>query len=146
MEHYDTHNDFIIEREYIIENENECFICLDLVLNDEKPIFLTEQNIYCQTCFCNGSVHSQCLQKWYNRNASCPICRQEMFHPVSIKEAFLDNNPIVIFIYSSRFEHILILTKKLIVASFLFCLFNVILLTLNYDRLIMNDGNHTYHE
>jgi hypothetical protein len=147
IEHYDTENDFIIESNFKFDNQNEkeCFICLDIMLNDDTPIVLLDQKIYCQTCLCNGWVHNICLKKWYDKNESCPICRGEMFKPVGMREIFIDRNPFIIFVYSTRFHDMLIIIKKLILASFLFCLINVILSVINYNHLDVNNNSY-YNE
>jgi len=135
VEHYDTENDCILDNSDETINESECFVCLELILNGEKPILLKNQNIYCRTCQCNGYIHNECLKKWYRRNESCPICREEMIRPITMVDIFIHQNPFIIFIYSSRFEHMVKITKKLILASFLFCSINIILIILNYKML-----------
>ena len=55
---------------------DDCFICFDYVINNEKfPIYLSKQQLYLNTCDCDGSVHISCLKKWFNKHTSCPICR-----------------------------------------------------------------------
>ena len=143
VEHYDIENDYILDISNEMISENECFICLDLLFNDEMPIFLKNQNIYCKTCKCNGCIHNECLKKWYLRNESCPICREEMLRPATMTDIFIHQNPLIIFIYSSRFEHMVKLTKKLVLGSLLFCAINVILLIVNFQMIYDNyDENY----
>lgn len=135
VEHYDTENDYILDPSSEMMSEGECFICLDFLLNNEKPIFLKNQSIYCRTCHCNGLIHNECLKKWYHRNESCPICREEMIKHKTMTDIFVHQNPLIIFIYSTRFDDMIIITKKLITASLLFCAINIILVIVNYHMI-----------
>lgn len=135
IEHYDTENDYIFDASNETMILSECFICLDLLLNEENPIMLKNQNLYCRRCHCNGYIHNECLKKWHRRNNSCPICRKEMIMSITITDIFIHHNPFVEFIYSSRFEDMISLTKKLILGSSLFCAVNIILMILNSELL-----------
>jgi len=72
-EHYD---DQPIYKDYC---DKECFICFETKSSQGyKTINLIEQTIYLHNCNCNGSIHNECLQLWFNMNYSCPICRNKM--------------------------------------------------------------------
>jgi hypothetical protein len=81
--------------EELIYKENcdkECFICFETKSSQGfKTINLTEQTIYLHNCRCNGPIHNECLQLWFNMNESCPICRNKMIER--------NNATIVVFYY-----------------------------------------------
>lgn len=77
-EHYDDQN---IYEEYYNKNyyNKECFICFEFKSSDGlNTINLMEQTIYLNNCMCNGSIHEECLKIWFDKNSSCPICREKM--------------------------------------------------------------------
>jgi len=47
---------------------NLCFICLQ---NTETRLRRTWKQ-----CVCDGYVHTECINEWYNHSANCPICRK----------------------------------------------------------------------
>ena len=56
--------------------DNECFICFEYTNEtDMNLINLQIQDLYLNTCECRGSVHNNCLKKWFDNNKTCPICR-----------------------------------------------------------------------
>ena len=73
-EHYDDEQP--IDDEYC---DKECFICFEFKSSKGlKTINLIDQTIYLNECICNGRIHDECLQLWFNTNSSCPICRNRM--------------------------------------------------------------------
>jgi hypothetical protein len=55
---------------------NLCVVCWN---TDEKfePVYrIKVYDDYQFYCECNTFIHRSCLQKWYNRTNSCPICRE----------------------------------------------------------------------
>ena len=57
----------------------ECFICYEILCeNKSKIIKLKKQNFYIKNCTCDGFIHIFCLDKWYNLNKTCPVCRQNI--------------------------------------------------------------------
>jgi len=69
IEHYDDD----IYSDYKIE---ECFICYDI--KNETPINLEKQIYYLKLCSCNGWIHKTCLDNWFLKKNSCPVCRTNM--------------------------------------------------------------------
>ena len=55
---------------------SECFICFEILQDKTKPIKLISQEKYVKNCTCNGLIHINCLDKWYNISKKCPICRE----------------------------------------------------------------------
>lgn len=85
-EHYDDEQPIC---EYYCDKE--CFICFELEsCKGFKTICLIEQTLYLHNCNCNGPIHTECLQLWFNINNSCPICRNRM----------IERNNATIFIFN----------------------------------------------
>ena len=61
------------------ENETEkhdCFICYENEDREKyKPIKLGTQQKYIRNCSCDVFIHITCLDRWYELNHTCPICR-----------------------------------------------------------------------
>lgn len=59
---------------------DECFICYEVSTDLEIcPISLKSQNNYYKQCGCDGWIHKQCLDKWFNQQKKCPVCRLEIY-------------------------------------------------------------------
>lgn len=63
-----------------IEDIGDCFICYEMEDREKNmPIKLGKQKKYLKKCKCDGFIHISCLDKWYQMNSTCPICRKTMF-------------------------------------------------------------------
>ena len=51
----------------IKEHLDDCSICLEKILNDDKHI-----------TSCNHSFHEECMARWMSLNNSCPLCRKHL--------------------------------------------------------------------
>jgi len=92
-------------------NNDECFICLELLHNDEKVIKLNESIYYKKICDCNALVHNYCLNKWYSIAYICPICRKNIFSqhvPVSQNIVIINNGR-----QNSSLHHFIIIVSKM---------------------------------
>lgn len=69
FEHY--YNDDILINDEI----NECFICYEVLDKSNILIKLNNKINYIKACNCEGCIHIKCLDKWYESNNSCPVCR-----------------------------------------------------------------------
>lgn len=93
-QHYDidkTKDNSIFER--IKEQHDDCFICYENEDREKnKPIKFGRQRKYLKRCYCDVSVHITCLDKWYQLNPSCPICRKSivLHRDKSIRESIND--------------------------------------------------------
>lgn len=65
----------ITYKDELIHDEKDCFICLELYIDNSKTIRLNNMNDYIKNCSCNGWIHEQCFNSWHNINKHCPICR-----------------------------------------------------------------------
>lgn len=106
VEHYDTNNDYtnsiILDKEVEKIYLNECFVCLDSGISNEKLIKLKNQILYFKICVCDGYIHDSCLNKWYKLQSSCPICRTHICKLPSFKTRIITyffRNRMISFIY-----------------------------------------------
>ena len=61
--------------------KNECFICFEVSSEYEYyPSRLNSQLYFFKICNCDGWIHENCIETWYNIHGSCPICRTEMIN------------------------------------------------------------------
>jgi hypothetical protein len=124
-EHYDdTQPNYYDNNNNDNNNEvSECFICFDIkISNETTPIKLKKQTIYFKTCSCDCFVHNICLQQWFEKNNTCPICRIIVRKKNTI--FFIVNDYILNRIYT--YIYIINLFKtfiKMISSLFMFCLF-----------------------
>ena len=59
------------------KEQRECFICFDFQL-DNNIIKLKNNTDFYKFCDCDGYIHVNCLNSWYEKNEECPICRNPM--------------------------------------------------------------------
>ena len=123
FEHYNDHVFFQNEK-------NVCFICYEINnANEYEPVKLNSQTDYIKNCNCNGWIHKKCLNKWYNKSRSCPICRIYVNKRLANKIIILekDNRYFLINIYK--------ITSYLYLLFFLYYIFNfyVLVITGNYN-------------
>ena len=75
------------------EEENTCFICLELkIMKEKKPKRLKNQKIYIKTCQCDGFIHNSCLKTWYTASGKCPICREIMLNKNAVLAVLVTMN------------------------------------------------------
>ena len=49
---------------------SECIICTDIIENNNNLLS------HIRTCNCNlDKIHTKCIEKWWEKNSSCPLCR-----------------------------------------------------------------------
>ncbi len=62
-----------------MQEEEECFICLQDLESNRTTIRLKHHNLYKKRCKCDGYIHESCLEDWLYINNSCPLCREPMY-------------------------------------------------------------------
>jgi hypothetical protein len=92
--------------EEINENENEnlieCFVCYEFKTERrEKPIKLYGQNYYVKHCVCDGFIHKKCLDKWFEQNGTCPICRNNIYENNNLIHSIVNYKKYGYIIYAS---------------------------------------------
>jgi hypothetical protein len=66
--------------------EPECCICFEISKQNEKiPSRLKNQDIFLKTCNCDLWIHQNCLEMWYTRHETCPICRTYMMQTITLE-------------------------------------------------------------
>jgi hypothetical protein len=68
---FNNKNDLIEQEDYI--NNNVCIICTNEFKKDDEIITLSKE--YDIDCECNYSYHRDCIDEWFERSRSCPLCR-----------------------------------------------------------------------
>ena len=144
IEHYDDLSENTPED--IDSKQNECFICLEIHTNDnDTPIDWKTQKIYIRFCECGGWVHVQCVNRWYNGNNKCPICRQNMYtFDSTIFSLFLyvnNNNLLNIYVCIYECLRICKLMLWLFMATFYsFCIYSMLFTTpFRHSIILHND-------
>jgi hypothetical protein len=54
------------------KKDTTCIICWT---NESEPILLKQITQFITFCDCNTYIHDDCLNTWYCKTYSCPICR-----------------------------------------------------------------------
>ena len=62
----------------IDKETRECFVCFEIQFDNNDIISLKNQTDYYKFCKCDGYIHVNCLNLWYEKNPECPICRNSM--------------------------------------------------------------------
>jgi hypothetical protein len=53
----------------LAELENPCTVCQDVIAEGDELRRLTH---------CNHAFHKYCIDRWYQRNVHCPVCRHDI--------------------------------------------------------------------
>jgi hypothetical protein len=141
LEHY---NDVYYLQNIHLQNEiTICFICYEIKTTGEietKQLNLLKD--YIKSCKCNGWVHNNCLNKWYERCNKCPICRTTVTKNNTVDMYILEkNNNIYILINTYFLRNINKITKLCCIVIFIYSIFQFYLSLLNsaynknYDNL-----------
>jgi hypothetical protein len=79
-EKYDYFLDYIHkkEQETIVDNTNECAICLSTSTIANRLQNLKSIKIIDKSCDCNVYIHETCLRNWVKIALTCPICRSKL--------------------------------------------------------------------
>ena len=76
INYYESKNDKKIEEKDT--EQRECFICFDFQLDNNNIIKLKNSTDFYKFCDCDGYIHVNCLNLWYEKNEECPICRNSI--------------------------------------------------------------------
>jgi hypothetical protein len=128
---YDDDNDYndnmyknIVKKELEI---NICFICYEEKIPSLK---LKNINCYIKNCDCNIDIHKKCLDEWYNKNSTCPICIKLIYKKTNentnnenINNSNIKNKKIIIFVK----QNINIFLNSFLIFYTLNCFYNLYL-------------------
>jgi hypothetical protein len=85
-------NDDIYKNNIKKELENNiCFICYEEKIPSLK---LKNINCYVKNCDCNIDIHKKCLDEWYNKNSTCPICIKLIYKKTNENKNINENSNI----------------------------------------------------
>ena len=93
-------------------NDNHiCIICLSILHNNKPSHLLHEHTGYTFYCNCNPFIHLHCLQEWYTKSNTCPICREFIIYDALNTSAGITNLTflgyyIILYNYTMRVFHI----------------------------------------
>lgn len=114
-EHYDDK-----QVVYKLSQDTECFICYEInTINEQQPINMQNQHLYLKNCKCNGVIHIHCLNLWFDKNKSCPICRNNMIKNERTKSILFYFIPKSYYFYN-KFKSFSIKVLKFIFIFFIF--------------------------
>lgn len=139
-EHYN--DDEVLCNKYI--EIDECFVCYEITTNlESQPTSLRLQTKYYKKCNCNGWIHKNCLDIWYNKEKKCPICRNIMTEKNIIGYTYLNITPYTtrIYIFISRF---LYNTARVMVYFFVFYATIEFYLTMLSSKMLVKDRFNIY--
>ena len=128
------------------EEQEECFICYEFKLDNKiEPIRLKMQILYLKNCECDGSIHSKCLDIWFNLYKTCPICRNLIVKNECMFINLINSYKIFISAYIIYKKYIYKIKKILfvilatcLIMDFYFQIIN----TKYYNKYINDDFNH----
>ncbi len=63
----DNITNYKIKKNFNNFNDNECIICLEPFLKKDKLSIINK---------CGHYYHAKCLDLWFKRKESCPLCNQ----------------------------------------------------------------------
>lgn len=85
---------------HIHSNNKECSICYNKIPSKKNTILS-----------CGHEFHSKCIEDWFERSSSCPLCREEI-PPSKFKVAISDNPLLTTMDVRFFLEHLRILENK----------------------------------
>jgi hypothetical protein len=95
---YIRHNnrDYHLDSMFHIHNENEYFDNNDVqeisIFNDKEECCICYEDIEegCRTKCCNKYFHNNCVERWFEINNNCPLCRH--INPEIIHASYINYN------------------------------------------------------
>lgn len=137
-EDFEKENEKIIKSEVIVENdENECFICYEN--NFDKIIKLNNQCFYFKTCKCDGYIHKQCLDIWFDTTNKCPICRIIINKNTIIESKIIHPNYSIFIVYILCKKNFFKIVRFLFVIIFFYYTSEYYINTLKYNIVYKNE-------
>ena len=137
----------ITKNEINIENaendDNECFICYETTF--DKIIKLNNQCFYFKTCKCDGYIHKQCLDIWFDTTNKCPICRNFINKNTNIESKIIHNNYSIFIVYILLKQHFSKIIRLLFVIVFFYYTSEYYINIFKYKTLYKNYSINEYH-
>lgn len=105
IDHYHYRNDILICKTANIPLVTpveivDCFICYEIAIaNEVQPSKLRAQQHYIKLCTCDGWIHKQCLDEWYAKTTTCPICRTYMSKNYALSVEIINRYRSFLYVY-----------------------------------------------
>jgi hypothetical protein len=137
--------------DYLTHSKPICFICYETANAYEwDPIQLNAQLDYIKKCSCNSWIHKNCLDNWYNKSMSCPICRISISKKLTMSMVILENSSNYYILINRYFlRNIYKISKVLYTILFFYYVYKIYLFvetgnSYNINDNIDNNSNDTY--
>jgi hypothetical protein len=117
-----------------------CLICL-IPSNKKLPVkHMKEYTHFITNCKCNALFHNSCLNTWFNKSLSCPICLK----PIYIKNTSTNTN--ICINYNHNNNNRFINSIRHICNIIHFSLFCFIILLSGYIIIVFDKLNNKHIE
>jgi hypothetical protein len=141
-----TFDPYYNDYEYLTHSKHICFICYETAnAYEQDPIQLNAQLDYIKKCNCNSWIHKNCLNKWYNKSRSCPICRISINKRLTMTMVILENSSnYYLLINTYFFRNIYKIAKTVYTILFFYYVYKIYLFAINdnYYNNINHNINH----
>jgi hypothetical protein len=129
--------------DYLTHSKSICFICYETAIAYEcEPIQLNSQIDYMKKCNCNSWIHKNCLNAWYNKSRTCPICRNSLNKRENLSMIVLENGTnYYILINRYFFRNITKISRTFAIVIFIYYIYKVYLFLLSYNYTTTNYTN-----
>jgi hypothetical protein len=145
-----TFEPYYNDYEYLTHSKPMCFICYETASAYEwEPIQLNAQLDYIKNCNCNSWIHKNCLNNWYNKSTSCPICRISISKKLTMSVAILENSSNYYFLINRYFlRNIYKISKVLYTILFFYYIYKIYLFVESGNSYNINnyDNNYNYND
>ena len=139
---YNIANDNNIINDSLIKDETYgCFICYEILDGTSGPIKLNNNIYYLKNCKCDGDIHKNCIDKWFNEYKSCPICRKIIFQKPILETEFKNTykSGFLYYIYVNLCNNALVIRKFAVLFIFIYFTFEF------YYTNLFNKYSYNYH-
>ena len=134
------------EYDFLTHSKPICFICYESTNAYEwEPTQLNAQIDYIKNCNCNSWIHKNCLNKWYNKTRSCPICRISINKREKMSMAIFENSSNYYFLINRYFLRNITKISKVLYTILFFYYFYKIYLFVESGNSYNIDNNNINH-
>jgi hypothetical protein len=99
---------------------NVCFICYEVLCENMKPIKLNSKIYYLKNCNCDGFIHKNCIDTWYNINHSCPVCRTTIVKNTNFISKILHTNTYFATFYFFYLQNLIKIKRCLYILFYIY--------------------------
>ena len=118
----------------LIESNKECIICWLTSSEVTHVKCMKNHFFFVSSCNCNAYIHDTCLQKWINKQSSCPICRTKIFvNIIENKDYYIKIRAYFVILLNNTFYVLKMLSFFSMVNLFFLLFYNIIFLDFTLD-------------